>query len=249
MHFLRTLVRLAQRLHEAWQLGRRQRDNFEYPWGTANRVWDNLLSVKRQLQLACDRGFQHCLANLQEDLRWKLDELTRAIQTLREVRDPPTKEPGLGEWLQELNSLEEEFTGYTFDHKRSVLRVKIEPVTLKVVDLGPFAIELHWTRLDPQKTNATKTLISEPSRRVVSDFVRYCSDVHVAEEGLEPHAIASGKAGVVECGGAESGAVCEEDLRLMTIVRLWPLLSDSVRDDLEAMAEAGAVDLNTLAVE
>ncbi|CAN5557992.1 hypothetical protein BH11PLA2_BH11PLA2_52420 [soil metagenome] len=174
MHSLRTLVRLAQRLHEAWQLGRRQRDNFEYQWGTANRVWDHLHTVNRQLQVAYDRGFQHCLASLQEDLHWKLDELTRAIQALRDVRNPPTKEPGLGDWLQELNSLEEEFTGYTFDHKRSVLRVKTEPVTLKDVELGPFAIELHWTRLANQKGSSCFDIVPlEPNPAVGRDEVTH----------------------------------------------------------------------------
>ncbi|CAN5624705.1 hypothetical protein BH11PLA2_BH11PLA2_40240 [soil metagenome] len=43
-----------------------------------------------------------------------------------------------------------------------------------------------------EKTNATETLVSEPFRRVVSDSVRYCPDVHVAEEGLEPTRLLGG---------------------------------------------------------
>ncbi|CAN5301697.1 hypothetical protein BH11PLA2_BH11PLA2_31640 [soil metagenome] len=45
-----------------------------------------------------------------------------------------------------------------------MLRVRTEPLTLKDVDLEPFAIELHWTRLAHQKGSSCFDIVAlEPN--------------------------------------------------------------------------------------
>ena len=147
MHSLRKLLRLGQRLHDAWRKSTKQRDDFEFHWGNASRTWTNLLALKRQLEMAHDRGFRHCLASLHEDYRWRLDELTGMIQSLRQFRGSPPREPSLSDWFHELRALEDDFGEIVIDAKRSILRVTTEPITLQGVYLGPFAIDFGWSRL------------------------------------------------------------------------------------------------------
>ena len=171
---LQKLVRLSQRLHEAWRKGSQQRDNFESHWSTASRVWTDLLAVKRQLQLAQGRGFSHCLASLHEDFRWTLDELSRAIQTLRDLRGPPDREPSLGDWVRELRALEEEFGEVVIDEKHSILRVTTEPITLQGVHLGTFGIDLVWARLADTRSSLCFDLVAlEPNPPVGRDEVTH----------------------------------------------------------------------------
>jgi len=48
------------------------------------------------------------------------------------------------------------------------------------------AVQTGADRMDPERTNATGSLKSQASRRVVSDSVEYCSNEHMGEAGLEP---------------------------------------------------------------
>ena len=48
------------------------------------------------------------------------------------------------------------------------------------------AVQTGADTIDPERTNATGSLESQSSRRVVSDSVEYCSNEQVGGEGLEP---------------------------------------------------------------
>ena len=48
------------------------------------------------------------------------------------------------------------------------------------------AVQTGADRIDPERTNATESLYSQASRRVLSDPVGYCSNEHMGGEGLEP---------------------------------------------------------------
>lgn len=151
MHSLRTLVRLALRLHEAWKKRAKLRADFNSHWSSLQSAWTQLLEIKKRLDLAIERNFTHCRASLAEDCRWQIDQLARALGPIREHTNFPAKEPGLADWVQELQSLEEEFGELEINTKQSFLRVTTEPITLQQIPLGPFAIELHWNRLGQER--------------------------------------------------------------------------------------------------
>jgi len=145
MHSLRRLVRLAGRLGEA----RRPRGpvaDRDLLFGILGNSWDALQADRKRLGLAEDCGFTHCLPILHEDIRLQVEGLHRSVAALRESPRPPPKAPSVSDWVAELRALEDEFGELEVDDRRCVLRVVTEPITLKSVELGPFALELVWSR-------------------------------------------------------------------------------------------------------
>lgn len=144
MHTLRRLARLAGRLGDA----RRPRAGPDRDplLGTLGHSWDALQASKRRLGLAEDRGFTHCLPVLHEEIRLRVEGLFHAVVALRESPRPLAEPPSASDWVGELRALEAEFGDLEVDDRRCVLRVVTEPITLKGVELGPFALELVWSR-------------------------------------------------------------------------------------------------------
>ncbi|CAN5580004.1 hypothetical protein BH11PLA2_BH11PLA2_48700 [soil metagenome] len=163
MHPIRILVRHAQRLSDAWAKGRQNRNDFDYHWSNVSRGWINLLALQRQLELAQSHGLQEAHRSVQEDFRWKLDELSRHLHSLREDRVQPVQEPILADWLRELQALEDEFGQLHVDARLGILRVRTEAITLNDVELGPFNIELHWSRLASSKGSSCFEIIAVES--------------------------------------------------------------------------------------
>src|SRR5471032_1456638 len=71
MHSMRSLVRLGQRLQDAWHKRSKLREESEYQWNYLTEAWAQLLAARKQLQRAEDRGFTHCLPTVLEDYRWR----------------------------------------------------------------------------------------------------------------------------------------------------------------------------------
>jgi hypothetical protein len=135
-------LRLARKILYSWQARASHIVNDELTWRQAADAWTVLGRLRRQLRLAEDYGFMHCLESLRADLRWQLDQLGRALPVLHGAARSIDRAPGLAEWVQELNGLADEFGGLESDADQSTLRAVTEPVTLEGVELGPFAIEL-----------------------------------------------------------------------------------------------------------
>ena len=144
MHSLRRLVRLAGRLGEARRP--RAEPDRDRLFGVLQGSWEALQADRKRLGLAEDCGFTHCLPILHEDIRLQVEGLHRSLAALRESPRPPAKPPSLSDWVAELRALEDEFGELEVDDQRCVLRVVTEPITLKDVELGPFALELVWSR-------------------------------------------------------------------------------------------------------
>ena len=144
MHSLRRLVRLAGRLGEARRP--RAEPDRSLLFGNLQYSWDALQVERKRLGLAEDCGFTHCLPILHEDIRLQVEGLFRSVAALRESPRPPAKAPNAADWVAELRALEDEFGELEVDDQRCVLRVVTEPITLKEVELGPFALELVWSR-------------------------------------------------------------------------------------------------------
>jgi len=110
-------------------------------------------SIHRRLQMAENRGFVHCLASLRDDYRWNMTSCYERWAPFRERRGPPDRTPSLG-LVTRTAGPRSRVRQVEFDDSRSVLRVTTEPITLQDVDLGPFAIELVWTRLGQHRGSA-----------------------------------------------------------------------------------------------
>ncbi len=59
--------------------------------------------------------------------------------------------PGLASWLADIRQLEVEFGDIEVKWKETVVRVVTDPIVLRNVELGPFAIDLHWDRIGSAK--------------------------------------------------------------------------------------------------
>jgi len=144
MHSLRRLVRLAGRLGDARRP--RAEPDRDLHFGDLHHSWDALQADRRRLALAHDCGFTHCLPVLREEIRLRIEALHRSVAALRVPPRTPAESPGASDWVAELRALEAEFGELEIDDRRCVLRVVTEPIALKRVELGPFALELVWSR-------------------------------------------------------------------------------------------------------
>jgi len=135
------LLRLAARLRTAWaDRGEPPDDDpvdFEARVASARRA-------HRRLRLARKMSLDLIAPQLHRELIQKLDDLRRGVDDLRLGCAIPLPVPDLADWVGELRQLDEEFDGLEVDWKESILRVVTEPISLKGVELGPFALELAW---------------------------------------------------------------------------------------------------------
>jgi hypothetical protein len=148
---IQLFLRHARRLQEAWEKHVYQSSMQDVIWSNARRAWERLAEIDRQIELASRHNLREALRSVQEDFRGKLAELIRDLQALQDLSTPPTHEPTQADWVCELQALNEEFGTFTLDARLQVVRVTTEPVSLKDVDLGRFAIELHLSRLANQR--------------------------------------------------------------------------------------------------
>jgi hypothetical protein len=143
--------RLARKLQDLWQARVSHVGGDELAWRQAADAWTDLGRLRRQLRLAEDYGFVHCLESLRADLRWQLDQLGRALPSLHGAARSIDRVLGLADWMQELDGLAGEFGGFESDEDRLTLRIVTEPLTLEGVELGPFAIEFPLDRIGRQR--------------------------------------------------------------------------------------------------
>jgi len=144
MHSLRRLVRLAGRLGEARRP--RAEPDRDPLYGNLQHSWDALQTDRKRLGMAVDRGFTHCLPILRDGIRLGIEGLHRSLAALRESPRTPAEAPSASDWVAELRALEAEFGELEVDDRRCVLRVVTEPIAMRDVELGPFALELVWSR-------------------------------------------------------------------------------------------------------
>lgn len=87
-------------------------------------------------------------ASLARQLRSLVQAVEQAVRpTCRHLQERQVKLPDLRSVLAELRQLDDEFGGLEINLKQKTLWVSTERIVLKDVDLGPFAIELSWSKL------------------------------------------------------------------------------------------------------
>lgn len=156
----RSWLRSAMKLEHAWCRRRTTDHDDDYLWDAAGRDWNHLLSLRQRIRAVGERQWTEARVSLECDLRWRIDELTRRLHDLRELPPRPVQPPTLRDWLDELQALDDEFGNLEFTERLTVVRVTTEPVTLKDVELGPFAIELHLDRISHQRGSACFTIVA-----------------------------------------------------------------------------------------
>ncbi|CAN5391417.1 hypothetical protein BH11PLA2_BH11PLA2_23370 [soil metagenome] len=196
-------------------------------WNGANLRTTFLKLIKRAGLQSWPRPFHNLRASLETDLmaRHPIHVVTAWVGNTPSI--------ALGHYLQ---TLETDFA--------KAVQPGTESGTVGT-ELAQFAAQAGSDTERHENTNATEKPENGPFHRVVSESAVYCEDEKVVAEGIEHSNNTTCFQEVSPLLCANCGSTHFDDPRLMTIVRLWPLLSDSVRDDLEAMAEAGAEHLNT----
>ena len=98
--------------------------------------------------MVIETGLRLIVPRLTAEFMARLDEVRRQVEQLQIEYAPPSgRAPDLGEWLAEIRQLEAEFGGVEVRWRDAVVRVVTDPVTLRDVALGPFAIEFGWDRV------------------------------------------------------------------------------------------------------
>lgn len=139
------LLRLARQLEAIW--ARR----FE-PWSDPWRVWDSFdshlagaVELRRKIHLAVAKNLTCAGPALREELNALLRAMIGRIDELRDGYASVTNRvPDRCEWIKELRHLEDEFGTVEVRWTSAVIRVVTDPIVLRDVYLGPFAIEFDW---------------------------------------------------------------------------------------------------------
>lgn len=142
----RRLVRPAARIFEALLAARRRRALVRLPQDT----WEECQDIVGRLREAERREWQAAAAHLRRNLTYPLASLIGTLQeSARSISEPPDVPPTLNlrAVLDELASLEAEFSEFNFDLEEHRVWVITDEIALEGVVLGRFRIVLNWTRL------------------------------------------------------------------------------------------------------
>jgi hypothetical protein len=158
-------IRLARRWQDAWEATRKPKPALDTAWERLESRFDIARQVRQRFDFASVRQFPVGVRNLTADLGYHLGELARLLASLREdftaKRPPPAN---LASWLADVRQLEDEFGAVEVRWKETVVRVVTDPITLRDVELGPFAIDFHWDRLGSAKgVNCFDFIALEPN--------------------------------------------------------------------------------------
>ncbi|MFO0806437.1 MAG: hypothetical protein U0791_25310 [Gemmataceae bacterium] len=140
------LLRVARRLERLWTSTPEPLARHERAWTGLHTQLTEADELRRRVAFATERNFASAAASLRQELGKRLGHLGERIRELREACDAePGRGPDRCEWIRELRHLEAEFGEVTIRWSANVIRIVTEPIELKSVHLGPFAIEFNWS--------------------------------------------------------------------------------------------------------
>lgn len=141
-------LRLARRLHAAWAVRFQPPPDPESAWRAIDARLAKAHRARHQVQLATVKKLVLTLPGLTAKLTARLDDLARQIEQLRVEYAPLAfRVPEPAEWLAEVRQLEVEFSSVEVRWADRLLRAVTEPIVLRGVSLGPFAIDFGWDRV------------------------------------------------------------------------------------------------------
>ena len=140
------LFRLARRLETLWTPKLELPIRPERAWGFLRTQWAEAEALRGRIEQATALRLACAAASLKQELGTVLKVLGQRIDELRAHNEAaPLRGPDRCEWIRELRHLESEFGAVTVRWSDTVIRVVTEPIELRDVPLGPFAIEFNWT--------------------------------------------------------------------------------------------------------
>ena len=137
------------------------------PPNLANWSWEQCLRLVRQIEAAQQRGWNHAAVQLQQRLPDAIRQFQRGLES--DLRDTmlnarTAAKPTLNDVFQSIRSLPEDFPSVRIDLRRRLLCVQTAPVTLEDIELGPFEVQLDWSRIgapQPYKVLALEPYAAE----------------------------------------------------------------------------------------
>ncbi len=139
------VFRLARQLHKTWSSRVESESDSARGWQSLENHFDAVQHTRRLLHFAASRNLAQARAELTRDLCHYLDQLARQAELLRTAHDTPeVRTPDRCDWIREVRQLETEFGAVEIRWSDHVLRAVTEPIVLRDVSLGPFAIDFHW---------------------------------------------------------------------------------------------------------
>ena len=140
------LFRLARRLESLWMPKPEPLTRPERAWAALRAQLTEAESLRWRIEQATARRLDCATASLKQELSTLLKVMGQRIDELRDHSDAtPPRGPDRCEWIRELRHLETEFGTVTARWTDTVIRIVTEPIELKGVSLGPFAIEFNWS--------------------------------------------------------------------------------------------------------
>ena len=140
------VLRLTRRLHAVWTS---RIEPPTEPWQEWKLLETHIAAAqhaRQRLRLAASKNLTLILPQLREEVTPILRRLRRQVEQLREAYTAAqVRTPDLCDWVRDLRQLEAEFGAVEVRWSEAVIRVVTEPIVLKSVRLGPFAIDFHWT--------------------------------------------------------------------------------------------------------
>jgi len=145
-------LRLAHHLMAAWEAARQPLPSLDNAWHRLETRFARAREVRQHLDFAIEHRFAASTQSLSSDLRYHFGELTHLLGSLREVLTSGNGQIApLASWLADVRQLEDEFSEVEVKWKEKIVRALTEPIILREVELGPFAIDFHWDRLGASK--------------------------------------------------------------------------------------------------
>jgi hypothetical protein len=158
----RQILRLARMIIE--ELAKRQTAQHRHIAGHIDQVIEQvrrLSSLRRQLAMAADRGWNAATGKIIEDLRDCIRDIPyHSAEADRAIDDVKPQEVALGDVVAELRQCQNEFDGLQYTPDGTCLSITTDSIELEDVYLGEFQIALDISRLSQVRHDATYRIIA-----------------------------------------------------------------------------------------
>jgi hypothetical protein len=178
------LVRVASRLHNIWHSRAHivARDGCHW----LRRLQDRLEALQvgmDRLTKARGHRLELVLPSLQQEILDQCEGLRLAMIVARDsMTCSAPAVPAIAAFMEEIQQIEEDFIQFSIDWKKKIVIATTEPITLRDVYLGPFAIHFCWERLLHQADVACFDVVAlEPHPPVANGRVTH---PHVKDRSL-----------------------------------------------------------------
>ena len=182
------ILRLALAIH-AWLASKQTNEPLiELP----NDTWSRCTELARQIRRAQLRGWHLAARELHSDLSYSLISLSDQLAVIRErlprsqVVEPSVSANAL---YRDLLALNETFGEMDFDLAAKRLSLTTDPISLEGVYLGPFEIQLQWSRSSQGSAPAYRVIAKDPHPAESRDNVTHphvCDEVLCEGDGHHP---------------------------------------------------------------